>query len=163
MGSLDVFVENINRLAEYYNLDTYADIANFLCVTEDSIKRWQNKTRCPSLSKLDQLSDRIGCYAYALIQKDGEIFAEVEVLHNNSRKILIENLKRYFLREGRFSWNDKAALFYGFVSEDVLKSYFREANYKIPPLKKLDEMAEALGVPAYELIKEIEENEKADT
>ena len=47
MGSLDILVENINRLAAYHHLDTYADIAQFLNVTEDSIKRWQSKTRCP--------------------------------------------------------------------------------------------------------------------
>ena len=29
MGSLDIFVENINRLAAHYHLDTYADIAQF--------------------------------------------------------------------------------------------------------------------------------------
>lgn len=63
----------------------------------------------------------------------------------------------------KFSWNDKAALFYGFVSEDALKSYFRAENYKTPPLSKLDEMAEALGKPTYELIKEVEPNEKTNT
>lgn len=163
MGSLDIFVENINRLANYYHLKTYADIAQFLDITEDSIKRWQNKTRCPSLKKIDQLGDRIGCHSYALIQKEGDIFAEIEFLQNHSRDILLSNLQEYFLRAGRFSWNDKAALFYGFVSEDVLKSYFREENFKTPPLSKLDEMAEALGKPTYELIKEVELDEKTDT
>lgn len=52
MCALDIFVENINRLAAYYHLDTYADIAQYLNVTENSIKRWQSKTRCPSLKKL---------------------------------------------------------------------------------------------------------------
>ena len=112
---------------------------------------------------LDQISDRIGCWSYALIQKDGDIFAEIELLRNNSREVLIKNLKEYFLQKGRFTWNDKAALFYGFVSEDALKSYFREENFKTPPLKKLDEMASALGKPTYELIKEVELNEKTDT
>lgn len=163
MRSLDILVENINRLAAYHHLDTYADIAQFLNVTEDSIKRWQSKTRCPSLKKIDQMGDRIGCRSYALIQKNGEIFAEIEFLRNNSREILLHNLQEYFLQAGRFSWNDKAALFYGFVSEDVLKSYFREENYKTPPLSKLDEMAEALGKPTYELIKEGESDEKTNT
>ena len=67
------------------------------------------------------------------------------------------------MQKGKFSWNDKVALFYGFISEDALKSYFREKNYKIPPLSRLDEMAEALGKPAYELIKEVESDEKANT
>lgn len=163
MGSLDIFVENINRLAAYHHLDTYADIAKFLNVTEDSIKRWQSKTRCPSLKKIDQMGDRIGCHSYALIQKNGEIFAKIEFLQNNSRVILLRNLQEYFMQAGRFSWNDKAALFYGFVSEDVLKSYFREENFKTPPLSKLDEMAESLGKPTYELIKEVELDEKTNT
>ena len=71
--------------------------------------------------------------------------------------------KEYFLQKRRFSWKDKAALFYGFVSEAALKSYFREENFKTPPLKKLDEMASALGKPTYELIKEVKLIEKTDT
>ncbi len=153
MDSQDIFIDNINRLAAYHNFKTYREIAGFLNVTEDSLKHWQSKTRCPSLKRLDQISDRIGCWCYSLIQRNGEIFAEIELLRNHSREILINNLKEYFLQEGRFSWNDKAALFYGFVSEDALKSYFREENFKTPPLKKLDEMAAALGKPTYELIK----------
>ena len=64
------------------------------------------------------------------------------------------------MTNGCFSWRNKTALFFGFVSEDMLKSYFRKMNYRIPPLKKLDEMAEALGIPTYELIKEDCFNEK---
>ena len=163
MSSLDIFVENINRIANYYCLNTYSEIAKFLDVTEYSVKHWQNKTRSPSLKKIDELSDRIGCPSYTLLQRDGKIFAEVEFINNNSRKILIKNLQEIFLETGRFSWNDKTALFYGFVSEDVLKSYFREKNYKVPPLKKLDDMAEALGIPTYILIKEDGIDEKRDT
>ena len=163
MDSLDIFIENINRFATDYNLNTYRKIANFLNITEHSLKHWQSKTRCPSLKRLDQISDRIGCWSYALIQMVGVIFGEIELLRNISREVLIKNLKVYFLQKGRFTWNDKAALFYGFVSEDALKSYFREENFKTPPLKKLDEMASALGKPTYELIKEVELNEKTDT
>lgn len=154
MDSLDIFIDNINRLAEYYDLNTYREIASYLNVTEDSLKHWQSKTRCPTLKKIDQISDRIGCRSCALIQKDGELFTEIDIGRNNSREILVNNLKEYFRKKGKFSWSDRAALFYGFVSEDALKSYFREENFKTPPLKKLDEMAEALGKPTYELIKE---------
>ena len=87
----------------------------------------------------------------------------IEYIKNNSRNALLSNLREYFMQHGKFSWNDKAALFYGFVSEDALKSYFRAENYKTPPLSKLDEMAEALGKPTYELIKEVEPNEKTNT
>ena len=68
MDSLDIFIENINRFATDYNLNTYRKIANFLNITEDSLKHWQSKTRCPSLKRLDQISDRIGCWSYALIR-----------------------------------------------------------------------------------------------
>lgn len=163
MDSLDIFIDNVDRLAAHYNLNTYREIAGLLHVTEDSLKHWKNKTRCPSLKKIDQIGDIIGCNSYALIQKDGDVFTEMELVRNNSREILVRNLKEYFLQKGKFSWNDKTALFYGFVSENALKSYFREENYKVPPLKKLDEMAETLGKPTYELIKGDEKNEKADT
>ncbi len=75
MDSLDIFINNINRLAIAHNLNTYRKIANFLNVTEDSLKHWQSKTRCPSLKRLDQISDKIGCWSYALIQKDGDFKA----------------------------------------------------------------------------------------
>lgn len=163
MDSQDIFLNNINRLAAYHSLDTYKQMAEFLDVTEDSLKHWQNKTRCPTLKRLDQIGDRIGCRSYALIQKDGEIFAKIDHPKNNSREIFIRNLKEKFLQEGRFSWNDKAALFCCFVSVDALKSYFRERNFKTPPLQKLDEMASAIGIPAYELIKGDDANEETDT
>ena len=163
MSSIDIFVENLNRIAKHYNLRTYREIADYLNVTESALKRWQNKSRFPSLKRIDEIANRIKCYSYSLLQKDGDLFVEIEYIKNNSRNALVSNLHEYFMQYGRFSWNDKAALFYGFVSEDVLKSYFREKNYKTPPLKKLDEMAEALGKPTYELIKVVEENEKTDT
>lgn len=163
MDSQDILIANISRLAEYHKLNTYRKTASFLNVTEDALKHWQNKTRCPSLKRLDQIGDKIGCRTYALIQKDGDIFAGHKLLENNSREILIKNLKEYFLQKGRLSWKDKTALFYGFVSEDALKSYFREENFKTPPLKKLDEMASALGKPAYVLIKEGASIEKTDS
>lgn len=163
MPSIDIFVDNLNRIAKHYNLRTYREIADYLNVTEDALKRWQNKSRSPSLKKIDEIGDRIKCYSYSLLQKDGDLFAEIECIKNNSRNALISNLREYFMEYGRFSWSEKAALFYGFVSEDVLKSYFREENFKTPPLSKLDEMAEALGKPTYELIKEGESDEKADT
>lgn len=78
-------------------------------------------------------------------------------MENRSREILVENLRAYFLKMGRLSWNERTALFYGFVSEDALKSYFRDSNFKTPPLNKLDEMAEALGIPTYKLIREKED------
>lgn len=163
MSSIDIFIENINRIARYNNLSTYRDVADYLRVTEDTLKRWQNKSRMPSLKKIDEIGDRVKCYSYSLLQKDGELFAEIEFVKNDSRRLFLSNLREYFMEYGRFSWNDKAALFYGFVSEDSLKSYFREKNYRVPPLKKLDEMAEALGKPTYELIKEISPNEKTNT
>ena len=163
MRSLDILVDNIHRLSIYYNLHTYADIAKFLGVNESSLKRWQNKSRCPSLKRIDQLGDRIGCYSYALVQREGDVFSRIECMHNDSRRILVNNLNRIFIEEGRKTWNDKVALFYGFVSEDVLKSYFRKKGYKTPTLGRLDEMAEAIGKPVYDLLKEVNDNEKADS
>lgn len=162
MASIDIFVDNINRIAKHNNLNNYREIAEYLNVTEDALKRWKNKSRSPSLKKIDKIGNKIKCHSYSLLQKDGELFVEIECINNNSRNALISNLREYFLQYGRFSWSEKAALFYGFVSEDALKSYFREENFKTPPLYKLDEMAEALGKPTYELIREERLNEKTD-
>lgn len=95
MGSLDIFVENINRLAAHYHLDTYADIAQFLNVTEDSIKRWQSKTRCPSLKTIDQIGDRIGCQSYTLIQKMEKFLRELilgKIIHEKYYYVTCKNI-----------------------------------------------------------------------
>ena len=43
MPSIDIFVDNLNRIAKHYNLRTYREIADYLNVTEDALKRWQIK------------------------------------------------------------------------------------------------------------------------
>lgn len=162
MGSLDIFVENLNRIAKINEFEGYRELADYLCVKEGTLKCWQNKSRTPSLKQLDSIASNMNIYSYLLIKESASIEVEIEVVNNNSREVLLNNLKRIFFDYGRFTWADKASLFYGFVSEDSLKSYFRNENYKTPPLKKLDEMAEALGVPTYKLIKEDWVNEKTD-
>ena len=91
MDSQDIFLNNINRLAAYHSLDTYKQMAEFLDVTEDALKHWQNKTRCPTLKRLDQIGDRIGCRSYALIQKDSEIFAKIDCNHIDTSFLKVYN------------------------------------------------------------------------
>jgi len=160
MRSLSIIMENINRLAESYNLLKYSELANHLGISESSLKQWESNSRTPTLNKLDCICDKLSIPTYILLQKDAELDVDYNYTKNNSREVLIKNLEDVFLTKGCFSWRSKTALFYGFVSEDMLKSYFRKINYRIPPLKKLDEMAEALGVPTYQLIKEDCFNEK---
>lgn len=107
----------------------------------------------PLLTQIDKIADRKHIFSYTLLQENGDILGEIEFVQNDSRKIFLDNLQKYFIDNGKFSWSDKAAVFYGFVSEDNLKSYFREKNFKTPPLKRLDDMAEAIGIPVYRLIK----------
>lgn len=161
MASIEILIENLNKIAKKNNLRTYKEMADYLNVTETALKRWQTKSRCPSLKQIDKIADKMKCYSYSLIQKNGDIYAEIEYVENKSREILVENLRAYFLKMGRLSWDQRTALFYGFVSEDALKSYFRANGYKTPPLSKLDEMAEAIGVPTFKLIKE-KQDEKAN-
>lgn len=162
MGSLDIFIDNINKIAESNHLFTYNEIAKHLKISIGSLKQWECKSRSPSLKKLDQISNAIGCHTYLLIQKNADFTITIKHVNNSSRDILIENLQEIFINNGRFTWRDRAALFYEFVSEDALKSYFRNQNYKTPPLKKLDDMAEALGIPTYRLLKENGLDEETD-
>ena len=162
MSSLDIFVENINRYAKNNNAKTYQELSKLLKVTEAALKHWENKTRCPSLKQIDQIADHIKCHSSALIQKNGDVFAGIENVRNGSHKHFLYFLRQYFMKKGKFSWEDKAALFYGFVSKDALKSYFRKEHFTMPPLDKLDEMAEAIGVPAYQLIEEDVDYEETD-
>lgn len=163
MSSIDIFVENLNRIGERNNLKTYREMAEYLNVTEDIIKHWQNKSREPTLKMLDKIGDRLKCPSCLLLQKNGEIFGNADPVKNDSRSALLFNLNQCFKERGRQTWRDKTALFFNFVSEDALKSYFRKSGYKTPPLRKLDDMAEALGKPVYELIRMEESYEKTDT
>lgn len=138
-------------------------MAEYLNITEDIVKHWQNKSREPTLKMLDKIGDRIKCQSCSLLQKNGEIFGNTDPVKNDSRAALLFNLDHCFKERGRKTWRDKTALFFNFVSEDALKSYFRKSGYKTPPLRKLDDMAEALGKPVYELIRMEEPYEKADT
>ncbi len=140
-------------MASRKRLLTYRELAGHLQIGESTLKCWENKSRSPSLNQIDKIADVLNIYSYALLEPRNELLEEAEVVINNSRECLIINLQRIFIDNGRTRWSDKAALFYGFLSEDVLKSYFRESNFKTPPLKRFDEMAEALGIPPYMLIK----------
>ena len=112
------------------------------------------------MKKLDQFCNILKIPTYVLLQKDADFDVNYDYTKNNSREVLIKNLEDIFVTKGCFSWRSKTALFFSFVSEDMLKSYFRKTNYKIPPLKRLDDMAGALGVLTYQLIKEDCFNEK---
>lgn len=153
MASIDIFVENINNMAYRRRLATYRELAEHLQISENTLKCWENKSRSPSFNQIDRIADVLNIYSYALLEPRNELLEEPAVVINNSRECLLINLQRIFIDNGRATWNDKAALFYGFLSEDILKSYFRESNFKTPPLKRFDEMAEALGIPPYMLIK----------
>ena len=72
MSSIDIFVENLDRIAKHYNLKTYREVADYLNVTEDALKHWKNKSRSPSLKKIDEIGDRIQCHSYSLLQKEGK-------------------------------------------------------------------------------------------
>lgn len=97
MSSIDIFVENLDRIAKHYNLKTYRAVADYLNVTEDALKHWKNKSRSPSLKKIDEIGDRIQCHSYSLLQKEGELFIEIEYIKNNSRNALLSNLREYFM------------------------------------------------------------------
>ena len=160
MSSIDVFNDNINNIASSKGLETYRQLADYLGINQNTLKCWQNKSRCPSLKQIDNIGNKLNVYTYDLLRSGNNLIEESKTIVNNSREQLIMNLQRKFIDKGRTTWNDKVALFYGFLSEDVLKSYFRKKNYKTPPLKKIDEMAEALGIPPYMLIKGDIINEK---
>ena len=153
MGSIDILMDNINNLASKKKLSRYIDIAAYLGISISTLKQWESKKRYPTLNALDRVGDKLNVPTYLLLQKESDLTVTCRISKNNSREIFINNLEEIFTNKGRFSWRAKTSLFFGFVSEDMLKSYFRKTNYRVPPLKILDEMAEALGVPTYQLIK----------
>lgn len=162
MRSLKILCENLERISQKNEFDGYKELADYIGVKESTLKCWKSLLRSPFLKQIDYICDNMKLQSYVLIQPNSDLSIEDKFQKNNSRLKFLDYLQSYFLKCGRFTWNDKAALFYGFVSEDALKSYFRTTNYKTPPLNKLDEMAEALGIPTYELIKGGNLDEKAN-
>ena len=71
MSSIDIFVDNLNRIAKNNKLHTYGELAAYLNVTEDALKHWQNKSRSPSLQRIDEIADKIHCHSYSLYKQCG--------------------------------------------------------------------------------------------
>lgn len=158
MNSLDIFVENLDKLADYYKLSSYEQLAGYLGVNINTLKCWKSKKRFPSLKKLDRIADNLQIKTCNLIKRNALVQAVLEnkvMEKNDSRYIFTENLKRIFQEKRKHTWNEKVSLFSGFVGEDALKAYFKSNKQNAPTLKKLDDMAEALGIPVYKLIEEV--------
>lgn len=154
MSSLDVFVNNINKISKKRKLLTYAEIADHLSITESTLKQWERRARAPTLKNIDSICNKLSIPTYIMLQRDADLDFDYDFSNNNSRENMIKNLEEIFFKKGRFSWESRAALFSGFVSVNMLKQYFKKKDYRTPPLNRLDEMAEALGIPVYKIIKE---------
>ena len=112
------------------------------------------------MKQLDKIADYLQINTCDLIKRNALVQAVLEnkvVEPNDSRDIFEENLKHIFKEREKSTWNEKVALFSGFVGEAALKAYFKSNSPNAPTLKKLDDMAETLGIPVYKLIEEVSE------
>lgn len=90
MASLEILVENLNRIARKNDLRTYKEMADYFNVKETALKRWENKSRCPSLKQIDKIADKMKCYSYALIQKMENYLLKLDVWKIDQERFLLK-------------------------------------------------------------------------
>lgn len=152
-SSAGVFKANLEQLlAQSKN---YQNLAQKLNVSTSTLKSWINGLRTPSLMTLGKLADQLGCHASALVTPHSDL-TDRGIHQNNVHKALVKNLNIAFLENQCYSLAQKLCLLNNEVSDFALKSYMRTSNYRLPTLSGLDQIAKALKVSSYELLKEEE-------
>lgn len=157
MQTKNVLIRNLLKYMDQFGYKDYASFAMFLGINESTLKCWISEKRNPTLLSIDKMANIIELPTYYLLIPDVQFICDVSekdrYFPNNSRKIISNNLKRIYFENNKITWNEKASLFYGYFSIDTLMSYTRETNYRTPPLKRINLMAECLGIEPYKLLK----------
>jgi transcriptional regulator with XRE-family HTH domain len=157
MQSKNILVKNLIRYMGELKYEDYTSFAKFLGVNVNTLKCWLSEKRTPNLHSIDQIANIMNLPAYYLLIPDVTFTCETsekeKYIPNNSREIFSENLKQIYRKNNKFTWNEKAAIFYGYFSVDTLMSYTREKSHRTPPLSKIYLIAECLGMEPYKLIK----------
>ncbi len=146
-----IFRENLERLL--IEMQTYNALANRLGVADSTLKSWMNGYRAPSLKMLDKIANTIGCASSDLIKPNAAIQNQ-GIYTNNSHNAFVRNLNIVFLRKQCFTVPQKLNLLNNVITDFALTSYNRKVQYKLPPLAKLDQIANELDVLAYKLLEE---------
>jgi len=144
-----VFREHLERFL--YSFQSYKKVAEKLGVSESSIKSWLSGRRTPSIRTLDRIANRIGCSTYQLIKSCYPIECGKSI-HNVAHIPFRKKLDTIFIERQCFSLTQKLNLLQNRVSDLMLTSYLRTRNNRLPTLRNLEVMAQALGIETYELL-----------
>ncbi|MCL2386936.1 MAG: helix-turn-helix domain-containing protein [Defluviitaleaceae bacterium] len=147
-SALKIFCEHIEK--NFLDEEALKKAAEKLGFPESSLRSWLNYQRTPSIRSLDKIANRIGCLTYQLIRNQPLEFGKHR--DNNSNIPLRINLSKFFADNGCRFMAQKLSLLQHQVTEDMLKSYLRIKDYRIPSLQKLEAMAQALGVETHKLL-----------
>lgn len=152
--SASIFQNNLsNYYTKHYDTNPYKKLAAELNVSLGTLKCWMSGKRIPSLSTLKELSDKLGCHTYNLIEPAGNI-ERADIINNDIHKVLSERLQIIFLERGAISVLNKLNVLNFSISQDSLTSYLRSTNFRLPTLRTLDRIADELGIKSFELLKE---------
>ena len=137
-----------------YNCNNYSDLSSVLNVNCNTLKGWMTHRKHPRLSTLDSIADTLQIRTSELLNPDFDINTAIRESNNHSAVNFRRNLQLVFIHRNCSSWNSRVTLFYGFISIDSLKAFFRNNHPNSPSLLQLGHIASALGVKPYELIAE---------
>lgn len=155
MQAMKNFRENINLYREHLGCPTGDALAAALGTSPGTLRCWLAGQRAVSLGGLDALGNHLRVPAHALIEKGAHLATRsLGPRENRSGEALAGNLRQIFILRTRVTWGEREALFFGQISTPALMSYLRNTGGRLPPLEKLDLMAECLGVEVHLLIKE---------
>ncbi len=155
--SLDIFVSNLEEMLSLY--ESYDKLAIYLGIPTDTLKSWILKTRCPKLSNLDLIANKLGCYSADLIRPKNIINSGK--YDNFSRMNFVKNINIIFIEKGCYNTAQKLNLLNNVITDHMLISYMRKNDYRTPTLTTLDNIADQLNIKTFELIKEVP-NEKTN-
>lgn len=156
MNINSIITKNLLMYMDRYNYKDYKSFSKAICINTNTFKCWISEKRNPTINTLDKICDKLELPTYYLFIPPKNFIVDQNIgnnyLPNNSRKIISTNLKKIFISKHKYTWNDKASLFYGYFSIDTLMSYTRDQSFRTPPLDKISLLAECLGIESYKLI-----------
>jgi transcriptional regulator with XRE-family HTH domain len=150
-----IIINNLKEFLIKIGIPTSKEASEFLNINYSTYRSWMALEREPSLRTLDNICDKLQIPTYVLFMNEKCIDYKgyhVADIKNDSRMILVENLKRVYADKGKQSWHEKESLFYGLLSQETLKSYQRNKEYICPTIQTIEGMCSYLGIPAYKLL-----------
>ena len=154
LDSFKCFINNLNKISLGAECKNNYFLSELLGVNCNTLRGWMANNRCPKLSTLDSIADKLGIGTADLLNPNFCFEVLKGKKQNNSVYYFRKNLQEVFIANNKTTWQERESLLFAFISVDSLKSFFKKSNYRSPSLKQLDSIASALGINPYKLISE---------